>query len=152
MIDVNAAVASLNAIFNLLKNAKDTQLAMNIGSEVTNLQGKLMDVQQQALKIQDENRQLRDEIRELKHAAKDENSFQFLHGVYWKTYDSLSLRVDEYGDRSREVRWDDPFCPKCKDADHKNVRLKRTGQTAANKHPVWECEVHGGTYEAPTMQ
>jgi len=152
MIDLNAAVSSLNAILNLLKNAKDAQLAMNISSEVANLQGKLIDVRQQALKIQDENQQLRDEIRDLKRAAEDENSFQFLHGVYWKTSDSLSLRVDEHGDRIREVHWDGPFCPKCKDVDHKKVRLKRTGQTAANEHLVWECEAHGGEYEAPTMQ
>lgn len=63
---IGAALASAKVILELLRNANDAQLAMKIGSEVANVQGRLLDVQQQALALQNENQDLRDEIRQLK--------------------------------------------------------------------------------------
>ncbi len=69
MIDlasIGAALASAKTIFELLKNAKDAQLAVEIRNEVSNIQGKLIDVQQQTLSLQSENMALREEISGLK--------------------------------------------------------------------------------------
>lgn len=124
MIDLNAAIASLNAILSLLKNAKDAQLAMSISREVANLQGKLIDVQQQAIGIQDENQRLRDEIRALKHAAEDEESFQFLPGVYWKTFDALSSRLDEDG-KMRMETGSERYTGRVRSAQDAGMRMRK---------------------------
>jgi hypothetical protein len=148
MASINAAIASVNAIATLVKNTKDLQL----DSEVSNLLGKLIAVQQQALALQKENQDLSDEIKRMRRAAEDENSFQFMHGDYWKTSDVVTLEEDENGNRITAVRWDGPFCPLCKDADNKAVRLKRTGQTGPRPGSLeWICEIHKTDYEAPMM-
>lgn len=148
---IGAALGSAKVILELLKNANDAQLATKIGSEVANVQGRLIDVQQQALALQNENQELRDEIRQMKRAVEDENSFQFMHGVYWRTSTILTLEEDEEGNRRKARYWDGPFCPLCKDVNGKVVRLKNTGQRK-DVRVVWECEVHKTDYEAPTMQ
>jgi hypothetical protein len=148
---ISAALGSAKVILELLKNAKDAQLAIKISTEVANVQGRLIDVQQQALVLQNENQELRDEIRQMKRAIEDENSFQFMHGVYWKTSTVLTLDQDEEGNRVKALHWDGPFCPLCKDVNGKAVRLKDGGQRKGTD-VVWECEVHKTDYEAPTTQ
>lgn len=68
---INAALSSAKATLDLVKNAKDAQLAMKISSEVANAQGRLIDVQQQTLSVQDENQRLRNEITQLKAQLAD---------------------------------------------------------------------------------
>lgn len=104
------------------------------------------------LSLQRENQELHDEIRNMKQAADDEKRFQFLHGVYWKTSETLSLREDEEGNRITELRWEGPFCPLCKDSEGKAVRLKDVGGYQTGNDRRWECEVHKTEYRAPTMQ
>jgi hypothetical protein len=89
---MTAALGSIKTIFDLLKDANDTQLAVKINAEVANVQGRLIDLQQQALTIQSENQELRAEI------AKSKSYVQH-HSVIWK------LRSD--GSQ------DGPFCPAC---------------------------------------
>jgi hypothetical protein len=111
----------------------------------------LIDVQQQALALQNENQELRDELRCLKRAIEEEKSFQFMHGVYWKTRSvARTDRLDEDGNPMGELLWDGPFCPLCMDAGGKAVRSKSTGQTFRSQ-PVWECEIHRTDYPAPNM-
>src|SRR5579863_3702710 len=116
---MTAALGSAKIILDLLKNANDAQLAMKISSEVASLQGRLIDVQQQTLALQNENHELRDQIRQMTRAKEEENSFQFMHGVYWKTRIIRGVHKDEEGNQISEQRWEGPFCPLCKDADGK---------------------------------
>jgi len=146
---MGAALASLKTIIDLMRNANDAQLTLKISSEIAQVQGKLLDVQQQALTLQVENQQLRDEIRQLKASAEDEKVFQFMHGVYWKTYDVLSLREDENGNRITELHWDGPFCPTCKDADKRPVRLRDLGTYEGQGK--FHCDIHHITLYAPRM-
>ena len=77
-----------------------------------------------------------------------------MHGVYWKTY-SLSVEDAEHeavhGTKKKETRWNGPFCPLCKDADKKGVRLKDTGRRHNNGYVVWRCGIHQLDYRAPTV-
>jgi len=150
---INAALASAKVILDLLRNTNDPQLAIAISREVGQLQSQLLSVQQQALSLQNENQELRGEIRQIKQAIEDENSFQFTHGVCWKTSDILSLDEDEEGNRITAWYWDGLFCPLCKNVNGKAVRLKNVGPSLRLEHNfIWKCEVHNTEYEAPTMQ
>jgi len=136
---ITAALGSAKVILDLLRNANDAQLAVAISREVGQLQSQLLSVQQQALSLQNENQGLRDEIRQIKQAVEDENSFQFTHGVYWKTSDVLSLDQDEEGNRIRAWYWDGPFCPLCKDVHGKAMRLKNVGPSLRLEHKfIWK--------------
>jgi hypothetical protein len=148
---ISAALGSVKVIFELLKNAKDAQLARKVSEELANVHERLIDVQQQVLDLQNENQGLRDQIRQMKRAIEDENSFQFMHGVYWKTRDVLTSDVDEEGNRIKALYWDGPFCPLCKDVNGKAVRLKNIGHMQKSPNSLWQCEVHNTEYEAPTM-
>ena len=66
---LGAALTSLKAITDLLKNANDGQLAMRIGSELSALQSQLLEVQQQALALQAEHQRLRAENEKFKLRA-----------------------------------------------------------------------------------
>ena len=96
---MSAALASLKAIMELARNAKDAQLAMKISSEVAEIQGKLLDVQQQALTLQDENQRLNELIQGLKDNSSLRERVSFHDGAYWEKQDDGS----EAG----------PFCPSC---------------------------------------
>jgi hypothetical protein len=73
---IGAALGSVKAILDLLKNANDAQLAMK------------------ALALQNENQELRDEVRRITRAVEEEKSFQFIHGVCWKTRPIAALRQE----------------------------------------------------------
>lgn len=123
---IGAAITSAKAILDLLRNANDAQLALKISTEVVHLQSQLLAVQQQALALQSEDQNLRDEIRQMKRAREEENSFQFLHGVYWKTSllaPSDEDEEDEHGHPIGRTHWEGPFCPLCRDVDGKAVRM-----------------------------
>lgn len=98
---ISAALASVRAIYDLLKNVKDAQIAMGISSEVANVQGRLLDVQQQALAIQNENQELRAEVAKFR-------SYVQHHSVIWRR------RPDETEDG--------PFCPVC-NGEGRDMRL-----------------------------
>jgi hypothetical protein len=89
---MGAALASLKAIVDLVKNANDAQLTLRVSREVIEAQGKLFDAQQQALAVQSENQQLRAEIGKFRSSV-------FHHSVNW--------RVLPDGPE------DGPFCPIC---------------------------------------
>jgi hypothetical protein len=89
---MGAALGSLKAIADLLRNANDAQLALKISSEVAEVQGKLLDVQQQALALQAENQQLRSENEKFR-------TYVFHHSVNWRKLPDGSE--------------DGPFCPTC---------------------------------------
>jgi hypothetical protein len=112
---ISAALGSAKAILELVKSAKDAQLAMRISSEVANVQGKLIDVQQQALALQQENQQLRAEI---------ENSRSHVqhHSVSWR------LRPDGTEDG--------PFCPVCvgEGRDMRLILVPHVDQTREHFH------------------
>jgi hypothetical protein len=92
LASIAAALTSVRTIIDLVKNAKDAQLAMTISSELGNIQGKLIDVQQQTLTIQQENQQLRGELQKLR-------SSNHHHSVMWRQRDDGTE--------------DGPFCPIC---------------------------------------
>jgi hypothetical protein len=89
---ISAALTSMKAIWELVRNANDAQLALRISGEVTQLQSQLLDVQQQALTLQFENQQLRAENEKFQSSV-------FHHSVNWK------VRPEESEDG--------PFCPIC---------------------------------------
>lgn len=98
---IGAAITSVRAIFDLLKNANDAQLAMRISSEVAQVQSSLLEVQQQALSLQTENQNLRNEVARFK-------TYTHHHSVGW--------RVRSDGTE------DGPFCPTCI-AEGRDMRL-----------------------------
>jgi hypothetical protein len=146
---IMAAVGSLKTILDLALNVKDAQIALRISTAVADAQGRLIDVQQQTLALQADNQLLRDEIRQLKDAAEDEKRFEFMHGVYWKTRDVETERLGNDGDPIIEVRYDGPFCPTCRDADKKAVRMRYTG-ASEDKLLFW-CDIHKIPIEVPQM-
>lgn len=150
MTAVSAALASIKALYDLVRNANDAQLAMRISGEIANIQGRLIDVQQQALALQEENYRLNEELAQLQRSIEEEKLLDFKHGVYWRGYSVLTLEEDEEGNRISELRWEGPFCPLCKDVDGKAVRLKDIGPVKeGSKDRSWRCEVHKNYYPAP---
>jgi prophage DNA circulation protein len=91
---INAALTSVKAILDLLKNANDAQLAMKISSEVANVQGKLIDVQQQALALQNDNQTLRDEIKNLKAKLADTIQAEACPGCHKRAWRVVSTSPD----------------------------------------------------------
>lgn len=136
---IGAALTSAKVILELARNANDAQLAMRISVEIANLQGKLIDVQQQAMSLQEENQELRDEVRELRRAAREESHFLFVQGVYWKQYEAIVTDNEE----TSRTQYEGPFCPICKDADGKAVRLRASGN-----HDFW-CDIHKLEFNVP---
>jgi hypothetical protein len=153
---IGAALTSAKVILELAKNANDAQLAMKISSEIANLQARLIDVQQQALALQAENQDLRDDIRKMKRIIEEEESFEYLHGMYWKTRSGPPKQdFDEHGNEIvvSEILWDGPFCPICKDVNKKSVRFRDFGivMPGGTEH-VWVCPVHpDDRFQGPTM-
>jgi hypothetical protein len=157
MFDVgtmSAAFGSLKTVVELAKNASDGQVAVKISQEIASVQSKLIDVQQQALSLQEENQRLREQLQQIKAAADKENSFLFLHGVYWSTFESVSSGRDHDGEyQESQLIYRGPFCPLCKDVDSKHVHLRNQGEiTPGGGRHAWWCDVHKITFEAPTMQ
>jgi peptidoglycan hydrolase CwlO-like protein len=95
LTSIGGAITSARALWEIVKNANDAQLAMKISSELANLQGQLLDVQQQALALQRENEELRTEIKKIKQEAEESNGLQFQHGVYRRTRDVSTTETDE---------------------------------------------------------
>ena len=91
-LTISSALSSTKTIYDLLKGASDTHLAMKVSSEVANIQGKLIDVQQQTLTIQQENQELRNQLDKFK-------TFKHHDSVMWR------LNLDGTEDGS--------FCPPC---------------------------------------
>jgi|SRR5271165_6067662 len=100
-LTISSALSSTKTIYDLLKGASDTHLALKVSSEVANIQGKLIDVQQQTLTIQQENQELRSQLNKFK-------TFKHHHSVMW--------RINEDGTE------DGPFCPPC-NAEGRDTRL-----------------------------
>jgi hypothetical protein len=92
LASIGIALGSVKTLFDLAKNAQDTQLAMKISTEVANIQGQLIDLQQRTLSIQQENQELRSEVDRLK-------SFTHHHSVAWR--------------KKPDGTDDGPFCPVC---------------------------------------
>jgi hypothetical protein len=101
---ISAALGSIRAIFDLLKNANDAQLAMRISAEVANVQGQLIDVQQLTLRIQQDNQELHEQISKFR-------TYIHHHSVIW--------RIKPDGTE------DGPFCPPCH-AEGLDMRLALT--------------------------
>ena len=104
MTAVSAALASIKALYDLVRNANDAQLALRISGEIANIQGRLIDVQQQALALQEENYRLNEELAQLQRSIEEEKLLDFKHGVYWRGYSVLTLEEDEEGNRISELR------------------------------------------------
>jgi hypothetical protein len=111
---ISAALSSVKAILDILKNAKDAQLAMSISREVAGIQSQLLDVQQQALSLQNENQALKNQIQALTNLA---NDYELRHGVYFKKGTQ------------------DAYCPACFGANQKAVPL-------ISYADVWQCSIH----------
>lgn len=121
---MSGAFSSVKVIFDLLKNARDAQLAMKISSEVANIQSRLVDVQQQALALQTENQELKSKIQ----AFNDDKAFRD------------SLEYDPTGIYKRHGRDGlELYCSACLDRDNKRVRLQ--GGFPGTGTP--SCQIHG---------
>ncbi|HYL78937.1 MAG TPA: hypothetical protein VEU96_32400 [Bryobacteraceae bacterium] len=124
---ITAALGSAKVILDLLKNAKDAQLAMGITREVANVQGQLIGVQQQALQLQAENQELKNRLNALdddKH-FRDSLDYDAAIGVY--------RRKDSKG--REEI-----YCSTCLDSDNKRVR---TSEERSTVPPTLVCHIHG---------
>jgi hypothetical protein len=114
---ITAALGSAKVILDLLKNANDAHLAMKIGGEVANLQGRLIDVQQQALALQTENQRLNVEIEKFRSSV-------FHHSVTWRVL----------ADGSE----DGPFCPVCAG---EGVEMRLTLRSVIDQTgPLWHLQ------------
>ena len=111
---ISAALASVKSILDILKNAKDAQLATKIGGEIANLQGRLIEVQQQALDLQTENQELK---RGLKALTDIRDNFELRQGVYFRSGTQ------------------DAYCPLCMGAKNNIVPLTKDGDG-------WMCGIH----------
>jgi hypothetical protein len=118
LASIAAALTSVRTIIDLVKNAKDAQLAMTISSELGNIQGKLIDVQQQTLTIQQENQQLRGELEKLR-------SYKHHHSVMWRQRNDGT----EGG----------PFCPICIAEDREMPLALSPGSTQTKEYWLLYC-------------
>jgi hypothetical protein len=75
-----------------------------------------------------------------------------MHGVYWRTHD-VAIEDEEhqamYGSPRHELRWDGPFCPTCKDADKKYVRMRDLGNF--EDKGKFYCDIHKISFYVPRM-
>jgi regulator of replication initiation timing len=102
---LGAALSSAKTILDLMKNAKDAQLAIKISSEIANLQGRLIDVQQQVFGLQEENQKLREEARELKAKLADVAEMEACPKCRKKAWHVESSRPDpDLGDLGVSLR------------------------------------------------
>jgi hypothetical protein len=92
LASISAALTSVKTMWDLARNLQDTHVAMQISSELGNIQGRLIDVQQQALAVQEENQRLRSELDNYK-------SLKQHHSVIWRELP--------------DGKEDGPFCPIC---------------------------------------
>jgi hypothetical protein len=128
-LSIGAALTSIKAILDLLKNANDAQLAMKITSEIGSLQGRLIEVQQQVLAAQAESDELRAENQRLKTSV-------FHHGVTWR--------------KLPDGTEDGPFCPTCVGEGRDNMRLilaPHVDQSGALLHFL--CPTNNDRYQLP---
>jgi hypothetical protein len=161
-MDLMSGLAGLRAAVELTRALRDAAKAGTLKQDefagrVGEIYDYITDSKDALVDAKDQIQDLKDEIRKLKAAADEEESFQFLHGVYWKP---LSVRVHDeefeaiHGAEKYEVRWDGPFCPLCKDDNGKAVRLQDRGgyrEQGGGDRSFW-CEIHGILYRAPTMR
>jgi hypothetical protein len=105
----------------------------------------LIDAQDQLLKKNAEIQKLTEQVRKLEAAFATEHSFQFRQGVYWKAVEHDEGMTDPEGNEILIVHWDGPFCPTCKDADQKAVRLRKTGPDRADETEYY-CDIHLRSY------
>jgi hypothetical protein len=122
-----------------------------IASRIGEIYDSIVDSKAALADAKEEISRLHDELRKIKVAVELEESFIFRHGVYWKTYEVLSLRTDPEGERIKEMQYEGPYCPLCKDADQKPVHLKGDGNMQDGT-ALWYCEIHKTDYVAPTMK
>jgi hypothetical protein len=156
-MNIVTGAAALKTAVDLTRALRDAAKAGTIKPEefagrVGEIYDYIIDSKDALYEAKDEINGLKDQLRAIRQTAEEERRFQFLHGVYWRTSDVLSLKNDENGNRITETFWDGPFCPICKDVDLKAVRLKDTGGYQNSTDRAWECEVHKTDYRAPSMR
>lgn len=157
-MNIAAGLAGLKAAADLTKAVRDAAKAGTLkpdefAGRVGEIYDYIIDSKDALVDAKDRIQELKDEIRNLKTAADEEQCFQFMHGVYWKTSDVLTVQEDEHGKRIKAVHWDGPFCPLCKDDRQKAVRLKlQEGGFQNSTDRLWECEIHKTDYRAPNRQ
>lgn len=100
--------------------------------ELTN---KVVELQTQLLELIETNASLKERIRNLEASDTSDQSFVFKNNLYWKKVDGKGSDVQI-----------NPFCPKCKDGENKQVRLHR--EENYDKTLKWQCPCclwdHGG--------
>src|SRR5947207_7655935 len=79
----------------------------------------LIDAQDELLRKTAETQNLKEQIRKLEAAAATERSFRFNDGVYWQSVAHDQGMKHPDGNELLSVHWEGPFCPMCKDVDHK---------------------------------
>jgi hypothetical protein len=155
-MSIVAGAAALKTAVELTRALRDAAKAGTIKPEefagrVGEIYDNIIDSKDALSDAKDEIRDLKDQLRALKGAADDEKRFRFMHGVYWKTSDVLSLDKDENGNRITQTHWDGPFCPVCRDVNGIAVRLKDERGYQNSPDRSWLCEIHLTQYRAPTM-
>ena len=112
MMDIKTTIATLSAIANVAKEANKIELY----HQVLDLQQRIMEAMAENTELlaknaelTRENIRLRDEAAAAARAGAADSELVFKDDVYW--------RMDG------ESVVDGPFCPRCKDADGKQVRM-----------------------------
>lgn len=97
-------------------------------------QEKIMELREAAIELQEENLSLREELSKLRSEMKLKQHLEFKDGVY-------------YMQNGEDL--DGPFCPKCQDADSKQVRLHEFEHYLAG--PQWVCKNCRSDYERKSV-
>ena len=119
MLGITEAVELTGRIANLVKQGATMEL-----------QERIMELREAVLNVKEELLKLREENSELKRAVEEEHRLVFREGVYWLQ------------DEDDENDLDGPFCQKCRDSDHKTVRLQKLHPGAGWRWRCFACNAH----------
>jgi hypothetical protein len=159
-MDLSSGLAALRAAVELTRSLRDAAKAGDIkpdefAGRVGEIYDYIADSKDALVDAKDLIYELKDEIRKLKAANEEEQSFHFMHGVYWKEM-IVTLQDKEYeainGAPRHEIRWRGPFCPLCRDDARKAVRLKDIRGFNGSSDRSFGCQIHKTSYRSPNLE
>src|SRR5258707_202702 len=112
-MDVASGMSGLSAAVNLARSLRESlksgeMKSDEIAGRIGEIYDYIVDSKDALVDAKDQIADLKDEIRRLKAATEDEQRFQFMHGVYWRTYE-VCVHDEEHeaihGTPKTELRW-----------------------------------------------
>jgi hypothetical protein len=156
MSGLKTGIELLRSLREALKSGqmKPDEVAGRIGEiydYIVDSKDALVDAKDEIQTLRDEIRQQKEQVRELERKIAEEHTFVFLHGAYWVQFTKPTHHTAEEGIPVCSMHYEGPYCPTCKDADSKSVRLRDLGRGAAAGESQYYCDIHKITFYIEDM-